>query len=99
MSAHPETDDGSMTVRLLDFYADWCGPCDAQDPILKELVADYGDIEFEKIDVDADQDTANDYQVQSLPTVVVENDEGVVDRFVGVTQRPDIEEALERAGA
>jgi thioredoxin 1 len=88
-----------MTVRLLDFYADWCGPCDAQDPILKELVADYGDIEFEKIDVDADQDTANDYQVQSLPTVVVENDEGVVDRFVGVTQRPDIEEALERAGA
>ncbi|WP_299333640.1 thioredoxin family protein [Haloplanus sp.] len=88
-----------MTVRLLDFYADWCGPCDAQDPILKELVADYGDVELEKIDVDADQDTANDYQVQSLPTVVVENDEGVVDRFVGVTQRPDIEEALERAGA
>jgi thioredoxin 1 len=88
-----------MTVRLLDFYADWCGPCDAQDPILEELAADYADVEFEKVDVDQNQDVANDYQVQSLPTVVVENDDGIVDRFVGVTQRPDIEAALERADA
>jgi len=88
-----------MTVRLLDFYADWCGPCDAQEPILEELIADYGNVEFEKIDVEQDQDTANAYQVQSLPTVIVENDDGVVEQFVGVTQRPDIEEALERAGA
>jgi thioredoxin 1 len=88
-----------MTVRLLDFYADWCGPCDAQDPILEELAEDYGDVEFEKVDVEQNQDTANEYQVQSLPTVVVENDDGIIDRFVGVTQRPDIEDALERAGA
>ncbi|GAB3326335.1 thioredoxin [Haloplanus rallus] len=88
-----------MTVRLLDFYADWCGPCDAQDPILEELAEDYGDVEFEKVDVEQNQDTANEYQVQSLPTVVVENDDGIVDRFVGVTQRPDIEDALQRAGA
>jgi thioredoxin 1 len=88
-----------MTVRLLDFYADWCGPCDAQEPILEELLADYEGVELTKIDVDQDQDTANEYQVQSLPTVVVENDDGIVDRFVGVTQRPDIEDALERAGA
>ncbi|WP_248897971.1 thioredoxin family protein [Haloplanus halobius] len=88
-----------MTVRLLDFYADWCGPCDAQDPILEELEADYGSVEFEKIDVDEDQDTANEYQVQSLPTVVVENDNGIVDRFVGVTQRPDLEAAIEKASA
>jgi thioredoxin 1 len=87
-----------MTVRLLDFYADWCGPCDAQDPILDELLADYDAVEFEKVDVDANQDVANEYRVKSLPTVVVENDDGVVDRFVGVTRRPDIEDALERAG-
>jgi thioredoxin 1 len=87
-----------MTVRLLDFYADWCGPCDAQDPILEELADDHGDVEFEKVDVEQNQETANEYQVQSLPTVVVENDDGIVDRFVGVTQRPDIEAALERAG-
>lgn len=88
-----------MTVRLLDFYADWCGPCDAQDPILEELEADYGSVEFEKIDVEENEDLANEYQVQSLPTVIVENDDGVVQQFVGVTQRPDIEDALQKAGA
>jgi len=88
-----------MTVRLKDFYADWCGPCKTQDPILEELEADYEDVEFEKVDVDQEQDIANQYQVRSLPTLVIENDDGVVDRFVGVTQREDIEEVLQAAGA
>ncbi|MFB6091957.1 MAG: thioredoxin family protein [Haloquadratum sp.] len=86
-----------MTVRVLDFHADWCGPCKKQDPILDELDADYDDIEFEKIDVDDEQDVANQYQVRSLPTVVVERDGEIVDRFVGFTQREDIEAALENA--
>ncbi|MFB6108021.1 MAG: thioredoxin family protein [Haloplanus sp.] len=87
-----------MSVRLLDFYADWCGPCKTQDPILEELETDYESVEFEKIDVDDNQDVANEYQVRSLPTLVVENDDGIVDRFVGVTQREDIEDALRQAG-
>jgi thioredoxin 1 len=87
-----------MTVRLLDFHADWCGPCKTQDPILDELEADYDGVEFEKIDVEDNQDLANEYQVRSLPTLVVENDDGIVERFVGVTQRPDLEAALDRAG-
>ena len=88
-----------MTVRLLDFYADWCGPCKTQNPILDELVDDYGEVDFQKVDVDEDQETANQYQVRSLPTVIVENDDGVVDRFVGVTQRGDIEAALQKAAS
>jgi thioredoxin 1 len=86
-----------MTARLLDFYADWCGPCKKQDPILEELEADYGDVEFVKIDVDDEQDVANQYQVRSLPTVVVERDGDIVDRFVGFTQREEIAAALDRA--
>jgi thioredoxin 1 len=88
-----------MTVRLKDFYADWCGPCKTQDPILEDLEDDYGGVEFEKVDVDQNQDVANQYQVRSLPTLIVENDDGVVERFVGVTQREDIEAALQEAGA
>lgn len=88
-----------MTVRLKDFYADWCGPCKTQDPILDEIEADYPDVDFEKVDVDDEQEIANQYQVRSLPTLIVENDDGVVDRFVGVTQREDIEAALKQAGA
>lgn len=86
-----------MTVRLLDFYADWCGPCKKQDPILEELEAEYDDVEFVKIDVDDEQDVANQYQVRSLPTVVVERDGDILERFVGFTQREDIEAALEQA--
>ncbi|SEW12253.1 thioredoxin [Halobacterium jilantaiense] len=89
-----------MTVTLKDFYADWCGPCKTQDPILEDLEEDYGEnVTFEKIDVDEAEDVANEYQVRSIPTIVVENDEGVVERFVGVTQREQLEDALESAGA
>ncbi|WP_336035297.1 thioredoxin [Halobacterium yunchengense] len=89
-----------MTVTVKDFYADWCGPCKTQDPILDDLEEDYGDrVVFEKIDVDENEDIANEYQVRSIPTVVVEDDDGVVERFVGVTQRDQLEDALEKAGA
>ncbi|MEF8820301.1 MAG: thioredoxin domain-containing protein [Haloferacaceae archaeon] len=88
-----------MTVRLKDFYADWCGPCKTQDPILEEIEEDYPDVEFEKVDVDQNQDVANEYSVRSLPTLVVEDDDGEVERFIGVTQREQIVEALNEAGA
>ena len=89
-----------MTVTLKDFHADWCGPCKTQDPILDELEEDWDDrFEVEKVNVDEEQDIANEYQVRSLPTLIIENDDGIVERFVGVTQRDNIENALEKAGA
>ena len=86
-----------MTVTLKDFYADWCGPCKTQDPILEDLEEEWTDVEFEKVNVDEEQDVANEYQVRSLPTLVIENDDGIVERFVGVTQADDIEDALAKA--
>jgi len=88
-----------MTVTLKDFYADWCGPCKTQDPILEDLAEEYPEVEFEKINVDEEQDVANEYQVRSLPTLIVETEEGIVERFVGVTQADDIETAFEQATA
>ncbi len=88
-----------MSVTLKDFYADWCGPCKTQDPILDELAEEWEEVEFEKVNVDEEQDVANEYQVRSLPTLIIENEDGVVERFVGVTQAEDIEDAFEAAGA
>ncbi|QLD85772.1 thioredoxin fold domain-containing protein [Natronomonas halophila] len=88
-----------MPVTLKDFYADWCGPCKTQDPILDELEDEFPDVDFEKVNVDEEQDVANEYQVRSLPTLIIENDDGIVERFVGVTQRDDLEDALSQAGA
>ena len=88
-----------MTVTLKDFYADWCGPCKTQDPILEDLEEEYENVSFEKINVDEQQDVANEYQVRSLPTLIIENEDGIVERFVGVTQAEDIEVAFQEAGA
>ncbi|WP_336325661.1 thioredoxin family protein [Halovenus sp. HT40] len=90
-----------MSVTLKDFYADWCGPCKTQDPIVEELEDDLGDrLSVEKIDVDENQDIANEYQVRSIPTIVIEGEDGsVVEKFIGVTQREELEAAIEQAEA
>ena len=61
-----------MPVTLKDFYADWCGPCKTQDPIIEELTEEYPDVAFEKVNVDEEQEVANEYQVRSLPTLIVD---------------------------
>ena len=68
-----------------------------QDPILEELEGEWeGKVVFEKIDVDTHQDIANKYQVRSIPTIVIEDDEGVISRFVGVTQKEDLESVFQQ---
>lgn len=87
-----------MEATLKEFEADWCGPCSTQEPIVDELDEDRDDLDVEKIDVDDKQDVANEYQVRSLPTIVIETEDGqIVDRFTGVTQRPDLEAAVDEA--
>lgn len=83
-------------ARLIDFHAEWCGPCKQQDPIIEELSEDYDDLDIEKVDVDEEKDTASEYGVRSIPTVVIENDDGEpVERFVGLTDRDQLEDAVE----
>lgn len=87
-----------MTVKLIDFHADWCGPCENQEPIVNSLDADYPELDLEKVDVEHDRERANEYHVRSLPTIVIEEGGEIVDRFVGVTQRDELEAALDKTG-
>lgn len=78
-------------VKLLDFWAVWCGPCRIMDPILEEIEKEYKDkIEIVKINVDQDPATASKYGVMSIPTYVVEKDGKEVGRRVGSMPKSEL---------
>lgn len=79
-----------MTTELLKFEADWCGPCTQQ----ANLLEDYDATPVRSIDVDEDTDTANEYSVRGLPTLVLLSDGEPVERWTGLTQVDEIEEAV-----
>lgn len=80
---------------LMDFYADWCGPCRLQTPKLEELKKRMGDrIEIKKINVDNHMDLATTYGIEVVPTLVIEKDGKVVRRFEGVTDSGVLEATM-----
>jgi thioredoxin 1 len=85
-------------VTLVDFWAEWCGPCKMMTPVIDELASEYGDkVTVGKIDVDAEQELAMKFQVSSIPTLIVFKDGEVAERFVGVTSKSDLATALDAA--
>jgi len=80
---------------LVDFWAEWCGPCKTIAPILKELADEHpGTLRIAKVDVDENQGLARQYGVQSIPTMIVFKDGEEVHRMVGARGKAQILEDL-----
>ena len=76
---------------LIDFYADWCGPCKMMAPIVKELAEELqGKAKVGKINVDENQDLAMEYNVMSIPTLLIFKNGKEFKRFVGVRDKHEL---------
>ena len=85
---------------LLDFYADWCGPCQSLLPVLDELSNEYkGQVSFIKIDVDQFQELAQQFQVRSIPALFYMKNGQVVERTQGLLTKSVLREKLDHLRA
>ena len=75
---------------LLDFYADWCGPCRMLSPIIEEIASEHPEIKVCKINVDEEQELAQSFQVMSIPTLFALRDGKQIGSSVGVQSKSTI---------
>ena len=85
-------------IVLVDFYADWCGPCQMLGPILEEVAAALGDrVKIVKVNVDEAQGLAQQYGVMSIPTVYLFDGGAKMSKFVGAKSKYEIIDFIENA--
>jgi thioredoxin 1 len=86
----------SDQVSVVDFWAQWCGPCRAIAPIIEELSDEYsGSVLVGKVDIDSNQELAMQYSIRSIPTILILKNGEVVDRHVGAITKPALQSKID----
>ena len=94
-STFDDTVHNSQEPVLVDFWAPWCGPCKMLSPIIEEISADYASkAKVCKINTDESRDSAIEFGIQAIPTVILFKDGQIQKKWVGLTSKKDIAEAI-----
>jgi thioredoxin 1 len=81
---------------LVDFWAEWCGPCRALAPTIDKLAKDYaGKVKVGKVDTDVNRETAMQYRIESIPTVILFKNGQVAQKFVGLRKEGDYKQVID----
>lgn len=90
----------SQGLTLVDFWAEWCGPCKMMNPVLEEIAKEYdGKVTVGKVNVDNEGELAVKFNVSSIPTLLLIKDGEVQNQFVGVTSKGDLKKAIDAVTA
>ena len=84
----------SKGTVIVDFYADWCGPCRMQGPTLEELEGENAGLTVLKVNVDDNPDLADAFGVQSIPMLLIFKDAKIVRKFIGLTPKAKLQAEL-----
>ena len=77
-------------VTIVDFWAEWCGPCRMLGPILDSVAAEHPELQVVKVDVDSNSDLSSEYGIRSIPAVYIFKNGEIVNKFIGVKSKEDI---------
>jgi thioredoxin 1 len=84
-------------LALVQFWAPWCGPCKMQTPVLESLQDSYeGKIKFVKVNIDENQNLSSQFGIMSIPNMIVLDKGKLVDNFIGLHQKGQVQEILNR---
>lgn len=86
----------SKVPVVVDFFADWCGPCRALSPIVEQLAADFaGRVKIGKVDVDASAEVPTRYGIRAVPTLILFKDGREVEKITGLLAKADLRKKIE----